>query len=851
MAVCPVHNRKLSWFERHSPGLLTAIAAGGIIGLAAVLRFWQLGIRTFHDDESVYSLVSRRMADGAGFEHVPELHGPLPIALTAGVFRVLGDSDVTARLAPAVAGVLLATLPFLFTRFIGRPGAVAASLLLAVSPSLVYYSRFAGPDIYLAFFTLASAMVLWRYLAAPSRGWLYLLALTLAGMVVSSEIALLIAPIFAIYLHTRVAGDFWTQAREPRTDEHAPRTHYDALGVAPDATIQQIRLAYKKLIDHSNVRLDRESLAAAYHALTNEGRRATYDRKLARRAADFAEAAPAQPGIIARVVIGASATVLAVTWPFAGFARRRMNLKALPASADALIMMLLLMLPFYGPLVEKLSFVGDQGFDGQRQIIVLGGTNVNPGGELPVMFTTLAILFGITMVLGLAWRWHAFVISWAAFYGVCITLFTGFFSHRGGVWTGIWGSLDYTWRPEARHVDGPAFYYGMMLPIYEFLPLAAGAAGLVALVAVGGMRNRVVVATTALLLASTFALRDAPVAGSYALPVAAVVACSGVVALRLPSLTKFLAFWAVGAFCALSVLGRKDPWLTVHVALPAIMLAAKLVNDAIAAFELPAVTVPQFRLYAPRRLAQGFVAAAFAALAVFTLRTGVLAGWGHGDVPQLANALAPRDHGDTPIELLTAGQNAPDVREVSRAVAKAAAASPRGNDITIVLDSSREFTSGWGWYLRKYPNLTLADMRKPYDAPAGAIVLADIRNRTNVHADAGSLALTFTKKWSLPIAIDRLTSSDVTSRIVTEQGWSTWLAYAQDRTEIGAPSYSEGVVYFPGFLTASINLPRTSDVLAASVGPARLHAADPLRSAPASVASQIAAAKRIIALARP
>lgn len=850
MAVCPVHDRKPSWFERHSPALLTAIAAAGIIGLAAVLRFWQLSIRTFHDDESIYALFARRLADGNGFAHVPELHGPLPIAATAAIFRVLGDSDTTARLAPAVAGILLATLPFAFTRFIGRPGAIAAALLLSVSPSLVYYSRFNGPDIYLAFFTLASAMVLWRYLAAPSRGWLYLLALTLAGMVVSTEMALLIAPIFALYLHTRVAGDMWAQAQEPRADENTG-THYDALGVAHTATVREIRLKYKQTITKQATSPEREALATSYHLLTNESRRAAYDRKLARIAAERAANAEPAPGIGARIAIGLGATLLAVTWPFAGPARRRLNLKSLPASADALIMMVLLMLPFYGPLIEKLSFVGDRGFDGQRTIIVLGGTNVNPGGELPVMFTTLGIIFAVTTLLGLAWRWHAFVIAWAAFYGVALTLFTGFFTDKGGVWTGVWGTLDYTWRPEARHADGPAFYYGMMLPVYEFLPLAAIALGLGTLAVIGGMRNRIVIATCALALAATFVLRDAPVAGAYALPLAAIVACSAVIALRLPSLTKFLAFWAVAAFFGFSILGRKDPWLTVHVALPAIMLAAKLVNDAIAAFEMPAVAVPRFRVYAPRRLAQGFVAAAFAALAVFTLRTGVLAGWGHGDVPQLANALAPRDHGDTPIELLTANQNAPDVREVSKAIAKAAAASPQGTDITIVLDSSREFTAGWGWYLRDYPNLTFADMRQPYDAPAGAIVLADIRNRANVRADAGSLALTFTKKWRLPLAIDSLTSSDVTSRITSEDAWSTWLAYARDRTEIGAPRYSEGVVWFPGFLTASVNLPRQSDVLASSVGPVQLRPAEPAVQAPSSAATQFAAAKRVVHMLFP
>ena len=47
-----------------------------------------------------------------------------------------------------------------------EPGALIAALLLAVSPTLLYFSRFAREDIYIAFFMLAMAICIWRYLAA-------------------------------------------------------------------------------------------------------------------------------------------------------------------------------------------------------------------------------------------------------------------------------------------------------------------------------------------------------------------------------------------------------------------------------------------------------------------------------------------------------------------------------------------------------------------------------------------------------------------------------------------------------------------------------------------------------------
>ena len=295
------------------------------------------------------------------------------------------------------------------------------------------------------------------------------------------------------------------------------------------------------------------------------------------------------------------------------------------------------------------------------------------------MWITLGVIFAITTVLGFAWKWHAWVICWAVFYGIAITLFTGFFTNRGGVWSGIWGSLDYTWRPESRHADGPVYYYGMMLPAYEFLPLVAVALGGVALLLIGGWRNRItMIAAGAAIALLTIAPESAPMLDEHRVLLATAIAGTAVLSLRVPDLTKFLAFWAVAALGAFTMIGRKDPWLTVHVALPMIMLSAKLVNDAVVAFELPALTVPQFRVYAPRRLAQGMVAATFAVLSVFTLRTGILAGWGHGSVPQLTSALAQRDHGDTPIELLTAQENAPDVRALAVAIDAAAAESGQG-----------------------------------------------------------------------------------------------------------------------------------------------------------------------------
>ncbi len=830
MAVCSVHFHKTSRFERMRPALISIGSLVGVALIAGVLRFWQLGLRTIQGGETTASLISAQVARGGGYEQLPDTHGPLQYFLTAFVFRAFGTGDVTARVMPAIFGVLLALLPLLFARHIGRVGSIAAALLLAVSPTMVYYSRFAGPDVYLAFFTLATAMVIWRYLAEPHRVWLYLLAATLAFMLVTTEMALTMVTIFAAYLAYRTGIDFIAQTYEPDLEAQKERSHYELLGVGRDAHTREIRLAYKRAIDRrdygrSGTGNDRETLANAYHVLTTANRREAYDRKLAQREVAAARrAADTHTGIVRRAIILATAGPIAIFWPFAGAVRRSLRLKRLPDAASPLIVTTMLTLPFFGPLVEKLPFVGDRGFYGQQTIYVIGGTNIVPGGELPVMLITLGVLFSLAGILGMAWRWNVWIICWAMFYGITITLFTGFFSDKGGIWTGIWGTLDYWWRPEAQlqQADGPAYYYGMLLPAYEMLPIAVALVGAAGLALLGGWRNRAVAAGAAVALAAII------VAPSWMTAIAhhrtmweMLVASSAVLALRVDHMTKFLAFWTVASFMAFSTIGRKDPWLAMHIALPLSLLTARLVDNAVNAFEMPALpeSLPSFRIAAPRRLAQVAVVAGVAAAVVFTGRTGALASWGHGSVPQLSGTLATSDHGDTPIELIQPDRVAPDVREVVAAVDRAAQQSGQGHDMPIALDTSYDFAQGWLWYLRDYKNLQIEDMRRGYQVPNGAVALFDARNRDKIHVSAASASMTFTNSWSFPGTDTQLSASDIAGDVVSADWWSKWSHYVIDRTRIGQLDTNQGVAYFPSDLSAALPASRQSDVLASAVAP--------------------------------
>ena len=85
------------------------------------------------------------------------------------MYLVFGDSDTTARLAPALMGTLMVPFVYGLRRQIGRVGAYAAATLLAFGPTYLYFSRFAREDIYIASITLALLVVTFRFLSRPRR----------------------------------------------------------------------------------------------------------------------------------------------------------------------------------------------------------------------------------------------------------------------------------------------------------------------------------------------------------------------------------------------------------------------------------------------------------------------------------------------------------------------------------------------------------------------------------------------------------------------------------------------------------------------------------------------------------
>jgi uncharacterized protein (TIGR03663 family) len=140
-----------------------------LVALALALRLIDLGDRPFHHDESQDAYFSYIFKQTGDYQYNPLLHGPLRFYLTAAMYVLFGDTDFTARLAPALMGTAMIPLCFGFRRLIGRGAAFAAAVLLAFEPTYLYFSRFAREDIYIACITLALLAVVFRFLDRPRR----------------------------------------------------------------------------------------------------------------------------------------------------------------------------------------------------------------------------------------------------------------------------------------------------------------------------------------------------------------------------------------------------------------------------------------------------------------------------------------------------------------------------------------------------------------------------------------------------------------------------------------------------------------------------------------------------------
>ena len=183
---------------------------GALFILAFVFRFWDLDQRAMHHDESLHALYSWYIDAsegffGNGYKHDPMMHGPLQIELTGLIFKIFGDNEYTARILYVLCGSFIVVIPYFLRTRLTDVGALIAAAMLAFSPTMMYFSRFARNDILVALLTLALVICIWRYMDDGRKKYLYYSSALLALLFTAKETAYIITAIFGFYFFLLVS----------------------------------------------------------------------------------------------------------------------------------------------------------------------------------------------------------------------------------------------------------------------------------------------------------------------------------------------------------------------------------------------------------------------------------------------------------------------------------------------------------------------------------------------------------------------------------------------------------------------------------------------------------------------
>jgi uncharacterized protein (TIGR03663 family) len=159
------------------------LCCGAIMAVAVFLRFFALDWKALHHDEGVNGHFLMGLFREGVYRYDPaNYHGPTLYYLTLPFTKLFGLETLPVRWSVAVWGVLIIVLAFYLRRYIGRIGALFAALFLAISPGMVYFSRYFIHEMFFVFLALALVLSMALFLEQKKPGpgaiaWMVLLLL--------------------------------------------------------------------------------------------------------------------------------------------------------------------------------------------------------------------------------------------------------------------------------------------------------------------------------------------------------------------------------------------------------------------------------------------------------------------------------------------------------------------------------------------------------------------------------------------------------------------------------------------------------------------------------------------------
>lgn len=724
-----------------------------VVGFA--LRFWDLAARTMHHDESLHAVYSWYLVEGRGYEHHPLMHGPLLFHLMALVYVLFGVSDATARFVPAGFGAAMVLMPLLLRPWLGRVGAIAAAALIALSPSLLYFSRFVGAgaqDILVAVGMLMIAAGIWHYQRDGRPRWLYVFSVGLAIGFTTKEVTYMLAAIVILYLDGVVAAALARQTGEAR-GWNETRVRLMALALAPVAWAVVL---FWPWIMRLRERWQLGELPRAAGPLVLAG---TFSAPFFAASVEL---------VLRRLDIG-----LAEPAPFGGWTNEQ----------------------FYGAItIGALLALGAQFGTAWHKREWLTNALIFWGISIP-LFTTF-----FTNREGIATGIWGSLDYWLEQQDV----------HRGAQPVFYYLVVAPVYEFVTIGLAGAGLvYWGIRTGRDTTLALAGAVLLALAGAVLGdGAHTSLIFVVPALLLA-TYALRARPFQQFVFFWLAAMLLGLSAAGEKMPWLVVHLAL-PLTLLAALTVdeawrAGARIRWpQRVRTAGPPAILglacaALALLSDrfgwANPALALALIAgVAACIVLVVRRQA----AVALAAVALFlgftaplSVRAAIMAAFTHGDIPK---------------ELLVYTQSSPQLHDIQRQIEELARTSGMGKNLPVTVDATEAFTWPWAWYLRDYKNVGYPELSSYRNnanllnsLQPGSVLLAEFANSDIgvLRSDIYGPGQQYKHRWWHPEDYKGMTTAKFFAKLREADSWRYWGAYFLHRTPRPALGSIDAVAFFP------------------------------------------------------
>ncbi|MBA7624959.1 hypothetical protein ES703_32379 [subsurface metagenome] len=161
---------------------------------ALILRLPRLGQRPMHGDEAVHAIKFGQLLEEGAYTYDPdEYHGPTLNYLTLIPARLASAAELTQvtelilRIVPVFFGVLLVLLLLPAADGLAPGAAIYAAILTAISPAMVFYSRYYIHEMLLVCFTFGAIASAYRYTQNKKLLWAILTGIFLGLMHATKE----------------------------------------------------------------------------------------------------------------------------------------------------------------------------------------------------------------------------------------------------------------------------------------------------------------------------------------------------------------------------------------------------------------------------------------------------------------------------------------------------------------------------------------------------------------------------------------------------------------------------------------------------------------------------------------